>query len=571
MPAYPAGPKKEPSPSRSEGSSLGTGEQNSVADNVLPLGERTTNDRKFWWEKGNKLDPDAIATQPSVYDDPDLAPSYQPRPDWENIHRFNPLARWTWGEEKSVVRKIDGRIMVWACIMFFALEMDRGNLGNAVSDDLLSDLGLTTNDFNLGNTLFALSYLISELPSQLVSKWVGPDRWIPAQVTLWSVVAMCQFRLNGRSSFLVCRALLGLIQGGFVPDIILYMSYFYKHHEMTIRLGFFYLAMTTADVASAFLAYGILHMRGVYGLAGWRWLFLVEGALTLCIGLASFVMMPAGPAETAGSLRGKDGWFTEREEEIMVNRIIRDDPTKGSMHNRQAVTPALLCKCICDFDLWPLYLFALTALIAYVPVAQYLPLNLRAMGFSVFQTNLLTIPTRVIASCTTMALMYFAERTNQALVSAMISQVWTVPPLIWLAFGNRDTSDRWQVWGVITVMLGKPLAHPLTVNLVSRNSSSVRTRTVSAALYNMFTQACIILGSNIYNADDAPLYRRGNRMLLALVAWNIVLLVVVKVYYVWRNRTREREWDALATREKTAYLAAERDRGNRGLDFRFTH
>ncbi|EJT82296.1 hypothetical protein GGTG_02270 [Gaeumannomyces tritici R3-111a-1] len=571
MSANPVAPIKEPSPSLSEGSSLRTGEQNSVTGVAPPLGAQTTNDRKFWWEGGDKLDPEAIATQPSVYDDPDLAPSYQPRPDWENIHRFNPLARWTWGEEKSVVRKVDGRIMVWVCVMFFALEMDRGNLGNAVSDDLLGDLGLTTNDFNLGNTLFALSYLVSELPSQLISKWIGPDRWIPAQVTLWSVVAMCQFRLSGKTSFLVCRSLLGLIQGGFVPDIILYMSYFYKHHEMTIRLGFFYLAMSAADVASAFIAYGILHMRGVYGLAGWRWLFLIEGALTLCIGLGSFIIMPAGPTETAGNLRGKDGWFTKREEEIMVNRIIRDDPTKGSMHNRQPVTPSLLWKCICDYDLWPLYAFALTALIAYVPVGQYLPLNLRAMGFSVFQTNLLIIPTRVIAACTTVALMYFAERMGQTVVPTIISQLWTVPPLIWLAFGNRGASDRWQLWGVITAMMAKPFAHPLTVNLVSRNSSSVRTRTVSAALYNMFTQACIIIGSNIYRADDRPHYRRGNTTLLVLVIWNIVLLVLIKVYYVRRNRTRERKWDALATREKAAYIAAEGDRGNRGLDFRFKH
>ncbi|KLU87132.1 hypothetical protein MAPG_06136 [Magnaporthiopsis poae ATCC 64411] len=567
MPAKSAAPIKEPLPSRGEGSTSETDEQKSTIADTPPLGECTADDRKFWWEKGNKLDPDAIATQ--ILAETRLVRNTTR--SWENIHRFNPLARWTWGEETSVIRKMDVRIMLWTCVMLFTLEMDRGNLGSAVSDDLLTDLGLTTNNYNLGHTIFALSYLMAELPSQLVSKWIGPDRWIPAQVTLWSIVAMCQFRLSGRTSFLVCRSLLGLIQGGFIPDIILYLSYFYKHHEMTIRLGFFYLAMTAADIMSSFLAYGILHMRGVHGLPGWRWLFLIEGAITLCVGLASFVMMPAGPTETAGNLRGKAGWFTEREEEIMVNRIIRDNPNKGSMHNRQPVTPKLLWKCLCEFDLWPLYLYALTAMIAFVPVAQYMTLNLRGMGFTVFETNLLTIPNRVIAAFTTVILMYSSERNGQVLLPAVFSQVWVMPPLIWLAVRNGATTGRWQVWGAITAMLSKPMAHPLTVNLVSRNSSSVRMRTVSAAMYNMFTQACTILGSSIYRADDAPLYRRRNRVLLGLVTWNIVLLVGTKAYYMWRNRTRERAWDGLATDEKAAYLMAKSDRGNKGLDFRFTH
>jgi hypothetical protein len=97
--------------------------------------------------------------------------------------------------------------------MFFALQLDRGNIVQALSDGMLDDLGLSTNDYNYGQAIFYFSFLTAELPSQLISKWVGPDRWIPIQMVSWSIIASLQSLIGGRKSFFICRAMIGLVEG----------------------------------------------------------------------------------------------------------------------------------------------------------------------------------------------------------------------------------------------------------------------------------------------------------------------------------------------------------------------
>lgn len=136
---------------------------------------------RFWKRRNDGLTLDDIATQPSVFDDERLAALHHPKPRYENIHRFDPSERWTWREEIPLIRRMDWRVTAWAAVAFFALDLPRGNISQANSDNFLEDLGLDTNDFNTGQTLFRVAFLCAELPSQLVSKKIGPDVWIPGE------------------------------------------------------------------------------------------------------------------------------------------------------------------------------------------------------------------------------------------------------------------------------------------------------------------------------------------------------------------------------------------------------
>jgi hypothetical protein len=181
-----------------------------------------------------------------------------------------------------------------------------------------------------------------------------------------------------------------------------------------------------------------------------------QGLLTLVVGLFAFLLMPSSPTATSGWLRGKKGWFTEREEKILVNRIIREDPSKSSMHNREPLTPALLWQSMKDFDLWPIYILGLTFQTPMSTPANYLTLSLKALGFDTFKTNLLVIPSKVLHVVTMLGLTYAGEVFGELTLTALIGQLWALPFLIFLNLFDINQINKWGAWGVMTILLSYP-------------------------------------------------------------------------------------------------------------------
>lgn len=437
---------------------------------------------------------------------------------------------------------------------------------------------MNTNDYNNGQTIFYCSFLFAELPSQLVSKKLGPDTWIPIQMVSWSIVAAAQAGIHGRTGFYICRALLGLIEGGFIPDVILYLSYFYTNAELPRRLSWFWTAYQSTQIVGAFLAYGILHLRGKGALGdGWRYMFLIEGVITGLIGVWTWMYMPASPTQTArgrykGLLRPKKGWFTEEEEVVMVTRILRDDPGKSTMHNRQGLSWSLFRDALCDYHLWPIYVLGLSWSIPNTPPQAYITLTCKALGFDTFETNLLTIPAYTLFILQLLFWTWVSEKINQRFLIALITQIWSLPLLIALvSLPAVFPNSNWARWAISTLLVGYPYCHAVLVALTSRNSGSVRTRTVGSSLYNMSVQMSNIISSQIYRDNDKPYYYTGNKILLGVLAWNVVFIIGVKAYYILINQRRDRIWFAMTREERIHYLSTTKDEGSKRLNFRFGH
>lgn len=508
-----------------------------------------------------------------IFQDPLVEAYYRDlyaRTNYECKDHFDPELVWTPAEEKKILLKNDWYVTFWAYVMFTGLNFDRNNISQALSDNMLDDLGLTTNDLNLGNTINLVCFLSAELPSQLISKKLGADVWIPTQVCLWSIVSLCQFWLKGRSSFLATRALIGLFEGGFICDMVLWMSYFYTTAELPFRVSLFYISNPLTSVFSALLATALLKIKTKAVPHGWRYLFLIEGAFTLVIGIISYFKMPSSVVKTKSWFR-KKGWYTEREEKILVNKVLRDDPNKGDMNNRQPVTPKELIKSFFDYDLVPVYIVRFLTDIGTAPVNTYLTLTLRTLGFSTFKTNLLSIPYNILTIITMLIVTYFSEVVNHRAYMIILTPIWVLTCLIPLRYWPAAQKNVWGTYALLTVCLGHPPIWPLSISWCSANSNSVRSRAVSAAVVNMFSQAAGIVASNIYRADDKPLYHRGNETLIGIACGSIASCVIARYYFIWRNKVNAKKWSALTIEEQENYLRTTKHEGNKKINFKFTY
>lgn len=526
----------------------------------------------IWSDEEDVNDEDRIDPSPNPFlDDEEVTKYYTAlyeQSDYECRHVFEPQLLWTVAEEKRIVSKLDGKIALFSCILFAALEICRLNIRQALSDDFLDDLNLTTNDYNMGCTIFLVGFLLGEIPSSVLSKVVGVDRFVPFQIIAWSIVGMSQCFITGRKTFFLCRGLSSIFMSGLIPELVTAMSSYYKSNELSVRLSWFWTTLSCIEIFASIVSPLILKLRGTFGWEGWRFLFLIFNFSSFIIGLCSYCMLAPSPIETKSRFYPQ-GWFNNREVSIIVNRVLRDDPSKGDMNHRQSIEVKPLIRALLDYDLWPIYILGFIAFIPKSTIGSYLNIIMRNFGWSSSQINYFAIPHFILHIYFLLETTKISERFNQKALVALLSPMFQLPLVLLLNFWNGAMVNAWGTWAICTLIVGGPYIHAINVAWVSRNSGSIKTRAVASAMYNITVQLGSVVSANIYRQDDAPLYHRGNQQLLYLSLSVVPIILLVKAYYIWRNHTKRAHWQSMTPEEQSWYLNHTTDQGNKRLDFMF--
>jgi ACS family tartrate transporter-like MFS transporter len=219
-------------------------------------------------------------------------------------------------EQEQVFVKCAWRLIPLMMLLYFINIVDRVNVGFAALT-MNHDLGFSPGVFGFGAGAFFLGYALFQVPANAILERVGARRWIFSILLAWGALSAANASVSGASGFYAVRILLGLVEAGFFPGMILYMTYWFTKSYRARLVAMFMAANPIANIVGAPLSSLILGMNGVLGLAGWQWLFLIEGAPAILLAFVVLKFLPDGPKDAT--------WLDDGERKLITARLASDD------------------------------------------------------------------------------------------------------------------------------------------------------------------------------------------------------------------------------------------------------
>ncbi len=408
-------------------------------------------------------------------------------------------------QDKKLLLKLDLKLIPWLCLLYLMAFLDRTNIGNARLDGLQQSLHITSSQYNSSLTIFFISYSIFEPATNIALKRLRPSVFIPAIMVVWGIVMTTMGLTHDFGGLMAARWFLGLAEAGLFPGISYYLSCWYKRSEFGIRMAIFFSAAAVSGSFGGLLATAIGLMRGVGGKGGWAWIFILEGLVTVIIGIASFWMVHDFPDEAT---------FLSDVDRARVIRRLKVDQQSSAEH--EAFKLAYFWAAVKDWKTWlsaiiymgadgPLYAFSL-----------FLPTIIHDLGYTATRAQLLSVPPYAAAAILTVTVGYVADRTRQrGLCNILISLLGIVG--FSMLLGAKSAGVRYA--GTFLGALGIYPCIANTISWASNNTEGVYKRGVALGIIIGWGNLNGIVSSNIYRAQDSPRYAPGHGTVLGYLVF----------------------------------------------------
>ncbi|WVF68217.1 hypothetical protein IAT40_002982 [Kwoniella sp. CBS 6097] len=450
-----------------------------------------------WHEQDDVLEQDAVA----------LAATYTPGSD----------------AEKALVRKIDKRIIPCIWVLYTLSYLDRANVGNAKTGGLEKHMNLTSDQYSIVLLVFFISYVVFEIPSNLLIARVRPSLYLSGLCIIWGGVAALMGATHNYQQLAGVRFALGILEAGFAPGVAFYLSSWYKRYELASRFSLYYTATAVSGAFSGLLA-GLItqHLDGARGIEGWRWLFIIEGIGSSFVGCFTWYFMPDWPSTTK---------FLSGEERILAAQRLAYDGlantagAQGHIGHWQAIKMVLV-----DWRTW-IFVFLYMLCTGAQTIQYFVPTLIGALGWTGFTGQYHTIPLYACAFVFILAFCWTADYLRmkpQAITLA--ASMGTVFFIIVVATTKHMVQYVFIILAFGCVYALPPLILTWVPNVITQPAEK---RAVAIALVNALGNSASIYGVFLWPKTDAPRYIPGFSattvfMALIVVGANVMAFLIKK-------------------------------------------
>ncbi|KAI0655691.1 MFS general substrate transporter [Cubamyces menziesii] len=400
---------------------------------------------------------------------------------------------------RRVLRKLDLRILPLISTFFVLSFLDRTNIGNAKIAGLPAALHLTGLQYNLCSAIFFIPYCFFEVPSNIALKRFSPSKWIPTLMICWSAVMISMAFVKNFGGLLTARVFLGVTEAGLFPGATFYLCMWYPRAYQAQRVAIMSGSSSIAGAFGGLLAFAIEKLNGVGGLAGWSWIFLLEGLLTAVIALLAYVIMQDYPERAT--------FLTEDERAWLVDTLKTDNAGLSKELKWKFISQAL-----CDprsYLMVALFLFTIIPSYAFI---LFLPTIISGLGFSASRAQLLSVPPNIAGAFFTILAGILADRWRARGAFILVGLIF---PLVGYAVLYATSSPGAGYAGTIIAACGIYPAVACIVSWTGANFAGEAKRAVVLAMVIGFGNLGGIASSFIYRPQDSPRYHPGHATCIA--------------------------------------------------------
>lgn len=435
------------------------------------------------------------------------------------------------------------------------------------------DLGLTGNRLNVAVTVFygkkplqrptsqrqltrrtAVTYIVFEIPASLVLKKARPSRLIPFFILSWSATVVGSAFVTNYAGLLATRLLIGMFESGLFPCLTLYLSTYYKREEQARRISYLFVAAALSGAFGGLLAYGLTSLHGASGLAGWRWLFLIEGVISCAVGFAFIFLLP----DSFESAK----WLTAEDKELMRIRAEQGRVYQGESENFDRTEVKLAFQ---DPKVWLSASCQFCANTCSFGFGTFLPVIIRGFGYSSVTTQLLTVPVYIWASVVYLFVAYVSDRINKRAVF-MVPMALVTATGYALMLGVNMKATAVQYFATFLTATGIYCVVGLNVTWVSNSNAGYFKRATAIGLQQTIGNSAGLMAGQIYRITASD----GRYTIGHAVSLGTITMASVGYFTMWTilkgiNSRRE----AMSIDERVREIDHGK-KGDRHPDFRYT-